>query len=100
MIVVVDASAVLAYLLAETQANTDYASHLIEQSELGNVQLIAPSIMRAECAHVLLRKRRASRWGDAKTAEYAEVIDFLRIRYVSIDTKTAAHVRFASRHNV
>lgn len=65
----------------------------------GSDNLIAPLLMRTECAYVILKKSRALRWGDAKASEYAEFIDSVPVRYMSTDSPIATHVRFAVRHH-
>ena len=97
--IVVDASVALAWALPDTQLNHRYVQGIWEAGVAGSDNLIAPLLMRTECAYVILKKSRALRWGDAKASEYAEFIDSVPVRYMSTDSPIATHVRFAVRHH-
>lgn len=97
--IVVDASVALAWVLPDSAANQRYAELIWEAGVSGVESLIAPQLMRTECAYVVLKRARALSWGDAKAAEYAEFIDSVPVRYVNTASPIAAHVRFAVRHN-
>lgn len=65
----------------------------------GRDSLVAPLLMRTECAYVILKRSRALGWGDARAAEYAEFIDSVPVRYMNTNSPIASHVRFAVRHH-
>jgi predicted nucleic acid-binding protein len=66
----------------------------------GDEGLIAPSVLIGEVACVLLKCGRGLRWGAARVAEMAEVIDLFQVRLIEIAQPVATMVRFATRHNV
>jgi predicted nucleic acid-binding protein len=98
-VIVVDASVALAWALPDTAVNHRYVQGIWEAGVSGRESLIAPLLMRTECAYVILKKSRALRWGDAKAAEYAEFIDTVPIHYMNANASIATHVRFAVRHH-
>ena len=56
--------------------------------------------MTTECSYRLLKFGRRHRWGEAKIAESAEVIDLFGIRYFDNADSVASLVRFAVRQHV
>lgn len=98
--IVIDSSIALAWVLEEAPDKARAAADIYHAAMAGQVDLVAPHWMRAECAYVLLKKGRSARWGEAKTAEYAEFIDSVPVRYLNTGAPIASHIRFAVRHNV
>lgn len=99
-VIVVDASVALAWVLEDTAQAHLYAAQVAGAKLTGNQQLIAPALMWQECAYRLLKLGRAKRWGEAKTAEYGETIDYFGIEYVDVSMTVAGLVRFATRRHV
>lgn len=98
--VVVDVSVALAWVLTDVDENHLYSAHVAELGQNGTEVLIAPSVMLGEAAYVLLKRSRERKWGAARVAEMAEIIDFFQVRLVESAGPLASVIRFASRHNV
>ena len=98
--IVVDASIALAWVLPDTQQNQEHAATVAELGISGTEELVAPRLLVTECSYRLLKYGRAHRWGEAKIAESAELIDLLNLRYFEITSPVASLVRFAVRHHV
>lgn len=97
--IVVDASVALAWVLSDTEERLRYSAQVAAAGMAGD-KLIAPAVFPAEIAYVLLKKGRGAKWGAAKIAEYAEVIDLFRVELYEAPQSIAARVRFAIRHHV
>lgn len=98
--IVVDANVALAWVLQDTDEHHRYSAGITELGHNGAEDLIAPSVLIGEVAYVLLKRGRDLRWGAARVAEMAEVIDLFQVRLVEIAQPVATMVRFATRHNV
>ena len=98
--IVVDANVVLAWVLQDTEDNHRYGASIAELGHNGTEELIAPSILIGEVAYVLLKRSRSLKWGAARVAEMAEVIDFFQVHLVETPQALATMIRFATRHNV
>ena len=98
--IVVDANVALAWVLQDTDEHRLYSAGIAELGHNGAEDLIAPSVLIGEVAYVLLRRGRDLRWGAARVAEMAEIIDLFQVRLVEIAQPVATMVRFATRHNV
>jgi len=98
-VIVVDANVLLASVLRDTEAGHRYAAQLAAAGAAGE-PLAAPAVLPAEVSYVLLKQGRRNRWGEAKTAENAEIVDLFRVELFMIEQSVAAQVRFATRHNV
>lgn len=98
--IVVDTSVALAWVLNESQERQRYAASVIQAKIDSREELIAPPLMLQEVAHKLLKKGRYEQWGEAKIAEYGEVIDDAGVRLLDVSSAVAAHIRFCIRWNV
>ena len=98
-VIVVDTSVTLAWVLDEAEDRQRYAASVVNAKLDGEV-LIAPQLMMQEAAHKLLKQGRREKWGEAKTAEYGETIDFFGVRLLDVTSTVAAHIRFCIRWNV
>ncbi len=90
----------LAWVLKDTDDHHRYSAGIAELGHNGTEDLIAPSVIVGEVAYVMLKRSRQLKWGDARVAEMAEIIDFFRVRLVDTPQAVATVVRFATRHNV
>jgi predicted nucleic acid-binding protein len=99
-VIVVDASIALAWVLPDTDQNQRHAATVAELGVSGTEELVAPRLLVTECSYRLLKYGWAHRWGEAKIAESAELIDLLNLRYFEITSPVASLVRFAVRHHV
>lgn len=97
--IVVDANVALCWVLKATEEQHRYAAE-VAQAGLSGEPLIAPAVLLAECSYVLLKDGRREKWGNVKTAEYAEVIALFGIQLHALDATLPENVRFALRHNV
>lgn len=98
--IVVDASIALAWVLPDTEQHHKHAANVAEFGISGAEELVAPRLLTTECSYRLLKYGRSHRWGEAKIAESAEVIDLLELRYFEITSPVASLIRFAVRHHV
>ncbi len=98
--IVVDASIALAWVLPDTEQHQQHTAKVAESGIAGIEELVAPRLLATECTYRLLKYGRSHRWGEAKIAESAEVIDLLNLRYFEITSPVASVVRFAVRHHV
>ncbi len=98
--IVVDASVLLALVLPEEERHRDYAMGIMALASKKRIQLVAPRIITAEVTYQLLKQSRRRRWQEVKTAEYAELIDQLGLRYVNVSSTVASLVRYAIRNNL
>jgi len=98
-VVVVDANVALSWVLKDSEEAHLYSASVAEAGALGE-QLIAPSVLPAECSYVLLKEGRKGKWGAVKTAEFAEVIGLFPIDLYVQSATLAENVRFALLHNV
>lgn len=98
--IVVDASVALSWVLPDTDEHHRFSAAVAQAGLRDGRQFIAPSIFHVECSYVLLRRGRAGRWGEARIAECAEVIDAFSVQPYAVQQSIAAQVRFAVRHHV
>lgn len=98
--IVVDASVALSWVLPDTDEHHRYSAAVAQASLRQGRRLIAPSVFHVECSYVLLKRGRAGRWGEARIAEGAEVIDAFSVQPHAVRQSIAAQVRFAVRHHV
>ena len=98
--IVVDANVALAWVLDAPDEHHRFSASVAQQALSGADTLVAPRIFTTECAHVLLKRGRAGKWGAVLTAEYAEVIQSIPMRLYRTTTSIATQVRFATQHNV
>lgn len=98
--IIVDASVMLAVVFPEQKESHEYAVSVFEQTQSKRMQLVAPRIITAEVTYQLLKQGRRRHWGEARTAEYAEVLDLVQLRLITLTTRMASFVRYAWRHNV
>ena len=98
--IVVDASVALAWVLPDTEQNLAYSARIAEAGIAGSDELVAPRLLTTECSYRLLKYGRQRRWGEAKIAEFAEVIDLFNLHYFESSAPIASLVRFAVRHHV
>jgi predicted nucleic acid-binding protein len=99
-VIVVDASVALAWVLPDTEAHQKFAAQIAELGIAGTEELAAPRLLSTECGYRLLKYGRSHRWGEAKIAESAEIIDLLNLRYFEFVSPMASLIRFAVRHHV
>ena len=98
--IVVDASVALAWVLPDTEHNLRYSAAIAQAGLDRTEELLAPRLLTAECSYRLLKYGRRHRWGEAKIAEAAEVIDLFNIRFFENADAVASLIRFAVRHHV
>lgn len=75
--VVVDASALLPLVLADTAERTDYAAAIVERVADGALVLVIPQVCHIELAAVIARKVRSGALTHATAAEFFEQLDAL-----------------------
>lgn len=98
--IVVDASVALAWVLPDIQSNQRYSTAIAKAGLDRTEELLAPRLLTTECSYRLLKYGRRNRWGEAKIAESAQVIDLFNIRCFDNADAVASLVRFAVRHHV
>jgi predicted nucleic acid-binding protein len=99
-VIVVDANVLLALVLPDEASGHEYALRTIEHALNTETKLIAPQIIVAEVAYQLLKQGRRRHWGEARTAENAEIIEKMPVHLVNLNSRIASLVRYAWRHNV
>jgi predicted nucleic acid-binding protein len=99
-VIVIDASVLLDLVLIDEEQNEQYAQRVLQQALSQGLQIVAPRIITSEVTYQLLKQGRRRRWGEAKTAEYAELLDRVPIRMIQMTSSMASLVRYAWRHNV
>ena len=70
----------LAWVLEDSEERHRYSADVAQAGLERRRQLIAPAIFHVECSYQLLKRGRAGRWGEARIAECAEVIDFFAVQ--------------------
>ena len=98
--IVVDACIGLAWVLEDSDERHRYSAEVAQAGLERRRQLIAPMVFHAECSYLLLKRGRAGRWGEARIAECAEVIDFFAVKPYVVQQSIVSQVRFAVRHHV
>jgi hypothetical protein len=81
-------------VLPDTAGNQNYSAGIAEACLSGTEELLAPRLLVTECSYRLLKYGRRHRWGEAKIAEAAEVIDLFNIRYFDATDPVASLIRF------
>lgn len=95
---VIDAGVPLALILKDKPEHVAYAEAVFAHAESHGVQLIAPRVITSEIVYQLLKQGRHRKWGEAKTAEYAELLDSMPLRLIVTTSPMASLVRYAWRH--
>ena len=98
--IVVDACVGLAWVLDDSEERHRYGAEVAQAGLERRRQLIALMAFHAECSYVLLKRGRAGRWGEARIAECAELIDFFAVKPYAVQQSIVSQVRFAVRHHV
>lgn len=86
---VLDNSVVMRWLFADgSDADLNYASHVLDRLAVVDVHAIAPSVWVLEVANVIARAEAKAMLSEARSAEFLRLLDGLA---VSIDRGTAEY---------